>query len=152
MKQILVFCIIFFVSFCVYGQDVVLQDDNIFQEIQKSGKNTGKVKIYQDQKIENLVLTHIRKNEKQDGFMGFRIQVFFGSGGEAKKKAQEIKNDISNKYPGVEAHLIYDSPNFKLRLGDFRTKNDAFKFKIELEQDYPSAFIVEDFVDFPKLN
>jgi hypothetical protein len=145
---------IFFILSCsfLYSQEVVLQDDNIFNSIQKTGNNSGKVKIHQDQSIEDLVNSHIRLNEKQNGFLGYRVQVFFGSGGEAKKKAAEIKSGISSRYPDIKAHLIYETPNFKLRLGDFRSKNEAYKFKKELEEEYPSAFIVEDMIDFPKLN
>jgi len=152
MRYLLINIIILICTSLVSAQETEIQDDNIFKSLQKNNIHLGKVKIYQDQSLEALVVNHIKINERQNGFMGYRVQVFFGSGGEAKKKALEIKSKITSKYPDIEAHIIYDTPNFKLRLGDFRVKNDAYKFKKELEDEYPSAFIVEDMIDFPKLN
>jgi hypothetical protein len=152
MKYLIIFILLFLNTSCLFCQETDKPDENIFQILQQKNIHSGKVKIYQDPGIESLVINHIRKNDKQNGFMGYRVQVYFGSGSDAKKKATEIKSDFSSKYPDFEAHIIYDTPNFKLRLGDFRTKNEAYKFKKELEEEYPSAFIVEDMIDFPKLN
>jgi len=151
--RFLIFNIIFFLNITfLYSQNTDIQKNDIFADLKKNDPNSGKIKIYQEERIGLLVNKHINVSQKQNGFMGYRVQVFFGSGGEAKKKALEIKSKISTAYPDIEAHIIYETPNFKLRLGDFRTKNEAYKFKKQLSEEYPSAFIVEDIIDLPKLN
>ena len=40
-------------------------------------------------------------------------------------KDQKVK--FLSKYPEHEVHIKYDAPNFKVRVGDFRTKNEALK-------------------------
>jgi hypothetical protein len=46
-------------------------------------------------------------------------------------------------------HVKYISPNFRVRVGDFRTKNEALKLYREIKSNYPVAFIVADEIDFP---
>lgn len=152
MKVLIINIIIIFCSTILYCQSIDSLKNDIFTEIQKSETNSGKIKIYQEDRITGLVLKHIELNQNQNGFMGYRIQIYFGSGGVAKKKAEDMRDELEEIYPDVEAHIIYESPNFKLRVGDFRTKVEAYKFKIELSENYPSAFIVEDMIDFPILN
>lgn len=152
MKVLVINIIILFWTTILYCQSTDSTKTDIFTKLQMKESHSGNVKIYQEDRITGLVLKHIEINQKQNGFMGYRVQIYFGSGGEAKKKAGEIKKEIAELYPDVESHIIYESPNFKLRLGDFRTKVEAYKFKKELEDKYPSAFIVEDLIEFPKLN
>ena len=152
MKFLIFNILIFLYSTFLYSQNTEIQNNNIFADLQKIENHSGKIKIFQEERIEFLVSKHVNINQKQNGFMGYRVQIFFGSGGDAKKKALEIKSNVSTTYPDIEAHIIYETPNFKLRLGDFRTKNDAYKFKKQLSEEYPSAFIVEDIIDLPKLN
>jgi len=50
----------------------------------------------------------------------------------------------------MNAYLEYNVPNFQINVGDFRTKNEAFLKKKELEKIYPGAFIVSDIIDISK--
>jgi len=50
----------------------------------------------------------------------------------------------------VRAYLTFKAPNYKVRVGDFRTKLDAQRFLIELTADYPNAFIITDQINLPK--
>jgi hypothetical protein len=51
----------------------------------------------------------------------------------------------------VGAYIIYQQPNFKIRVGDFRTRLEAMKFLKELQLKYATAFIVRDDVKLPSL-
>ncbi|MFM9008490.1 MAG: SPOR domain-containing protein [Bacteroidota bacterium] len=79
---------------------------------------------------------------------GFRIQVFFGP---ERVKAQETKTQLSALYPENQAYLVYQQPNFKVRLGDFKTRLEASRFLQEVQGSYPGAFIVPDEVRLPEL-
>ncbi len=77
---------------------------------------------------------------------GFRIQIHFGS---ERNKAQEVRNDFISSFPETGAYLVYQQPNFKVRIGDFRTRLEATGFLKKLEARYKSAFIVPDEVKLP---
>ena len=77
---------------------------------------------------------------------GYRIQIYFGS---ERNKAQELKADFLKNFPETTAYLVYHQPNFKVRLGDFRTRLEAVGFLNKLGDRYTTAFIVTDEVKLP---
>ena len=54
-------------------------------------------------------------------------------------------------YPGIMAYVVYHEPNYKVRVGDFRTRIEAEGFMKRIMGEYPSAFVIKDKILFPKL-
>ena len=109
--------------------------------------DTGKVEIVQDFKVKELLKNHIELNSKGT-INGYRIKIHFGAD---KNLAYEVKRKFSEKFPDVPAYAKYDQPNFNIRVGDYRTKLEAYKFLKEVQLEFPSAFLVQDDIEFPKL-
>ena len=111
--------------------------------------DTGKVEYIQDGHITDLMNKKMLINEKRDGKVkGYRVQIHFGSDSD---KAKDIKSKFMQKFPSVAAHYLYEQPNFKIRVGDFRSRTEAFKFLKEISPDFPSSFIVQDDVELKEL-
>lgn len=108
----------------------------------------GNVEIIQDRRVDSLVSIHKKLNEEKQSMEGFRVQLFFGAD---RKKANDIKADFLQKYPEATAHLLYQQPNYKVRVGDFRTRLEAYKFYKTMITDFPSAFIVKDEIKLPEI-
>jgi len=106
--------------------------------------------IIQDPRVELLVKKHIQINQVLNTMDGFRIQVFSESGVNSKNKAQSVRDEFQVIYPAMGVYLSFKSPNYKVRIGDFRTKLDAQRFLIEISADYPNAFIIADQINLPK--
>lgn len=135
---------IFFVfPSCLYSQSLSDSD---------KPTTTGKVEIYQDVRVSELVEKNIQYNENQKGIPGYRIQIFFDSGNNARNKANIIKSEFMSKYPKIEAYLIFQEPNFKVRVGDFRIRIDAERFEKILQTNYQGSFVVIDEINLPKLD
>ncbi len=115
---------------------------------QTAAKDTGKVVIVQDEKVKQLVSNHIEINAKAP-IKGYRIKIHFGTD---KNKAKEIKAQFLSKFPDVPAYEKYDQPNFNIRVGDFRTKLEAYKFLKQVQVEFPAAFLVQDQIELPKLD
>ncbi|MGQ8336400.1 SPOR domain-containing protein [Sunxiuqinia sp. A32] len=118
----------------------------------QSPKISQAIQVQQDARIDSLLKTHIDMNKRLNGTDGFRLEIFFESGIGAREKALVTKTDFLRKYQDVTAYITFLSPNFKVRVGDFRTKNEALKLKARIKRDYPNAFIVKDIIQFPELN
>jgi hypothetical protein len=114
---------------------------------QTSPTDTAKFNVVQDSRINSLLEKHIQINSKAP-IKGYRVKIHFGSD---KSKAKEVKAKFISKFPDVPAYEKYDQPNFNIRVGDFRTKLEAYKFLKQLSADFPSAFIVQDDIDFPSI-
>ena len=105
--------------------------------------------IIQDKRVNELVLKHVLINEAKRGTMkGFRVQIHFGS---EKAKALDVKSKFMTEYKEISTYLDYQQPYFKIRVGDFRTKLEAYKLLQEISGDFPGAFIVTDDIELPKI-
>lgn len=114
-------------------------------------KKPGKVEIIQDSKVNTLVDKHIAFNENLKGIQGYRIQIYFDSGNNSKSKALSIKSEFSSKYPEVGSYVMFQEPNYKVRVGDFRNRIDATRFLKKIYEQFQNAFIVKDEINLPDI-
>ncbi len=115
-------------------------------------QSEGQKDIIQDSKIDELVQKHIKVNEIANTIPGFRINIFFQSGNNSKTNANQVKATFIAKYPEFEAYVVFDEPNFKVKVGDFRTRMEARGFVEKIKADFPDAFVIKDIIFFPKVN
>ncbi len=138
MKRVLTFIVIF-ISICAKGQNT------------GSSGNT-EINIIQDQKVNELVDKHIKLNKDHKIIYGYRIQIFFDSGINSKARAFAVKSDFMAQHPNSEeVYVLFQEPNYKVRVGDFRTSLDAQGFLSTIKNEYPNAFVVADEINFPRL-
>ena len=106
-----------------------------------SNRSKGHVEIKGDVAVTQLVQKHVELNERVRTIPGYRIQVASLSGTASKNRAFEMKDRIRELYPGVEAYVVFDEPNFKVKVGDFRTRLDAYVFLLRIRNDFPGTII-----------
>lgn len=98
-----------------------------------------------DPRLQQLVKKHSEVRQKVKR-RGYRIQIYFGAD---KAKAKEVKTRFLGRYPEkVRAYEVYEVPNFKIRVGDFRTRLEAYRFLKEIKAEFPTAFIVESEIEY----
>lgn len=114
--------------------------------IAQTNADTGKITLIQDRQIDELLVKHVEINSKTP-VKGYRVKIHFGAD---KNKAKEVKAKFIAQFPTVAAYEKYDQPNFNIRVGDFRTKLEAYKFLKEIQSEFPSAFIVQDEITLPE--
>ncbi len=123
----------------------------IFNLLHVNQLGWGKFSLTSSVNTDNIISKHINVNQKAKGFPGYRIQVFFASGTDAKNQANKLKTELRNSYPDYDVYILYEEPFFKVRMGNFRTKIEAYKLFKQVQESYPSAFIVDDLISFPNL-
>ncbi len=107
-------------------------------------QHTGKVEVIKDPQIDSLIAKRIELNRSSNlgsAVSGFRLQIFSGSD---RKIAYEEQARFKSLYPAIKTYISYIQPNYKVRIGDFRTKLDAEKLKDELKKYYPTVFIFSE--------
>ncbi len=101
----------------------------------------------QDSIANRLVEKHKKLNAVHQSMPGYRVQLYFGND---RNHANEMRTEFLHEYPKTGAYVLYHQPNFKLRVGDFKTRLEAVKFLKEIQTDYNTAFIVQDDVKLPE--
>jgi len=69
---------------------------------------------------------------------GYRVQVFSGNNSNAKSEGQTRENQIHLFFPEHNTYLTYGAPYWRLRIGDFRTNEEAADFAAELKKTFPA--------------
>ncbi|MBR4646600.1 MAG: SPOR domain-containing protein [Bacteroidales bacterium] len=79
---------------------------------------------------------------------GYRIQIAAYSGVNSKSQAEYAKNSFNNLFLYTKAYLIYNEPYFKVRVGNYFTRLQAYKDLETIKLTYPSAYIVPDKISY----
>jgi hypothetical protein len=74
---------------------------------------------------------------------GYRVQIYNGND---RTKATQIKIDFMRKFPGVRTYMTYVQPQFRVKVGDFRTRGDAQKLYEQVSVLYNPSMIVPDII------
>lgn len=75
---------------------------------------------------------------------GFRVQLTSESGQGSQARANEVKARFMGNFKDVNSYLVWEAPNFKIRVGDFRTKFEAAMFWKQIQAEFPNSYVVED--------
>lgn len=79
---------------------------------------------------------------------GYRIQLVAVA---SRNGAQSVYNEFKASYSDVSAYLSYNEPTFRVRVGDFKTRIDAYRFLIKIQGQFPGAFITKDKISFREI-
>lgn len=111
----------------------------------------GNVEIIKDDRIDNLVKQKgaIIPPATSPQISGFRVQLVFDSN---KKLIDEARSRFVSSYPKIDTYITYNAPNFVLKIGDFRTKQEADKVKDGLMRDFPTCFVVKEMINLPRID
>jgi hypothetical protein len=79
-------------------------------------------------------------------YKGYRVQV---SSTRTREDAFRTKSMLLTNFPEYKTYVMYQSPNFKVRIGNFIKKDDADKFRKQLAYFFPQGtYIVEDAIEY----
>ena len=120
---------------------IVLLPQLLLAQSYSTNRSRGRIEIKGDVAVSQLVQKHIELNERVRTIPGYRIQVASLSGTASKNRAFEMKERIRELYPGVEAYVVFDEPNFKVKVGEFRTRLEAYVFLQHIRGDFPGTII-----------
>ena len=97
------------------------------------GQN-GNIKINQNNKLDSIIKL---KKELNSKIQNLRIQIYSGD----RENAEQIIEEFIEIYNDTTADVIYETPNYKVWVGNFYTQLEADKRLIEIRKKFRSAFI-----------
>lgn len=112
---------------------------------QTSGSGSSHLEVMKDPRLDVLV-------QKQENLnmlalhhvSGYRIQVISTMD---RARALAAKAKLLSMFPSQECYLSYQSPYFRVRIGNFRKRSDAKALERQLEPYFPAGiFVVRDHV------
>ena len=116
MNKIIAYLIIFFCCANLFSQNKLVQ-------------------INKDNRIDTLLKL---KKEINKNTFNLKIQIFSG---ERDKALELIENHNEISYVNTTIELVYETPNYKVWIGDFYSQLEADKKLLMIKKKYPEAFI-----------
>ena len=96
-------------------------------------------KINENPKFLKLIELSKKANNEYFKFDYFSIQVYSGT----FKEADSIMNFVQEKYTGDSIYFFFETPNYKVHLGKYKSKIEAQKSLREVSKVFKSAFILK---------
>lgn len=112
------------------------------------------VRVHQDSLIEALLKEKIYGISEMIEIDGFRVQIFSSNRQQtAKEEALSLEKKMTDAL-STAVYVTYISPFWKVRLGNFRTYEEANAFKVQLITQFPElqgdTYIVRDKIQVRK--
>ena len=131
MKRLLFFCFIVFAKIS-FANDTII--------------------VNKDARIDMLSQKQVQQNKRAamltsgGQYKGFRLQVISTNN---REEAFRIKADLLTKFPEQKTYALFQSHNFKIRIGNFLRREEAEKFRAQVAKFYPDGvYIVEDAIEY----
>jgi hypothetical protein len=112
--------------------------------------STASVVVNKDPRIDLLVNKQIEINEvttrnSRRAAPGFRILVISSND---RNKVIDAKTKMYREFPELKAYMMYNSPFFRLKVGNFRERTDAEEYLSRIQRLYPTGvYIVPDTIE-----
>ncbi|MDG1475801.1 MAG: SPOR domain-containing protein [Vicingaceae bacterium] len=111
----------------------------------KSDSLQKKTTVIKDSRIDILGETY----KATYTLKGYRVQIHSGN---KRQPANQTRASFLRVHPKTKAHLDYEQPYYKVRVGDFKTKMEALKYKKFISKEFPNSFIVSDDIEINELS
>jgi hypothetical protein len=128
---------IFFFSFVLIAFGALAQD-------------TSSVVVHKDPRLDVLlkkqgdINTAIKKANARTA-RGFRVLVVNTN---KRDEAIAAKTKVYTNFPELKAYLVYQSPYFRLKVGNFKTREDAQQYQKSLGYYFPKGvFVIPDTIE-----
>ena len=139
-----------------------LKAQNMITDLETSKAGEGTVRITCDPKINELLGTptssprpseSISGSENASKSIGYRIQIYMDNSPKAKNEVTRIQSLFNGTFPDVGTYVNYNAPNWRVFVGDFRTKDEANAFKQNIQNSLPELgremYIVPSRINLP---
>ncbi|MCB0768158.1 MAG: SPOR domain-containing protein [Flavobacteriales bacterium] len=117
----------------------------LFPHQQDTIPRMGDVQLTFGPGVERLLAAYGEHKHRTDGY---RVQIFLGD----RTTAETTKRTFLQKNPEVPVYLSWLAPNFRLRVGDCRTRLEAEHLLHEVKTTFPGSYIVPDEIEMPRVD
>lgn len=117
---------------------------------QQASLDTSTVVIHKDPRLDLLVKKQAEINEETTRnarrvAKGFRLLVINTN---KRDEAMNAKAKLYQYFPELKSYLLYQSPYFKLKAGNFKERKDAETYQKKLNAFFPNGvFVMNDVIE-----
>lgn len=107
--------------------------------VSNSFSQESTINVLQDSKFEQLLTEKRKINATITTNDRYRVQIYSGESDVAKKTLAEYRKDSKN----IEATIIFNTPNYKVWVGNFKTRIEGERNWEELKIKFPNSLLIK---------
>lgn len=104
-----------------------------------STEDGGNVVVIEGEGVSDAILA-VEGQRRSKEVSGFRVVIFSDNGQYAGDNADAVLQEFKTLYPRINAYLVYESPYFKVSVGDCLSMEEAQILMAKILGNYPKAF------------
>ena len=104
--------------------------------------------VNQTQQVRQALDNYVQGNIEKP-IQGYRIRVFYDNSPQARTKSEAIEQSLKSQFKETGVYRSFESPNYKVLIGNFRSKDEALRIYNALKKTYPTAYIIKDNIEYP---
>ncbi|GEL09959.1 hypothetical protein SAMN05192550_1023 [Flavobacterium glycines] len=105
----------------------------------KISAQEAKINIQQNPKFEQLLNEKRKINSSIAVNELYKIQIYSG----VSDKAKSTLNECKQLFTDLDGTIVFNTPNYKVWIGNFRNRIDAERKLIEIKKTYTNAFLIK---------
>jgi hypothetical protein len=135
---------IFSCIFCICAMQALSQDTITFPQDTILVRKDGRLDILN---AKQASLNKVASRMTSTGlYHGYRLQVLSTR---SRDEAYQLKSELLQRFPEQKSYVLFQSPYFKIRFGNFVDRADAIRYKSTLSSIYPQViYVVNDNVEY----
>ena len=98
----------------------------------------GSVVINQDKDLVKLLSIKKDMNLNENDSDRYKIQIYSGN---SLGSAEKAKSKIRSKTPNLPATLEFETPNYKVWVGNFRSRLEADRSLVKVQKEFQNDFV-----------
>ncbi|MFI8378469.1 SPOR domain-containing protein [Leeuwenhoekiella sp. NPDC079379] len=100
---------------------------------------SGKSNIIQDSRIPELLSLKSKMTNNDELVDRYKIQLYYGT----VTGANSVHSKYKSRYDEWEPKIVYESPNYKVWVGNFRNRLEADRALLQVQKLFPNAFVMK---------
>lgn len=103
----------------------------------------GTIIVESSEKIKTIIAKKKAYNRNLKEVKGYKIQLFNGS----EQGAYRIRDRFSSMFPKTNIKIKFFSPEWKVRVGNYKTRLEADRALLEIKEAFPGAIILPAMIE-----
>jgi len=100
-------------------------------------QKAGEVHVQTSPQIKNVIAKKIAYNKALKPVKKYKIQLFYGS----EQGAKRVSNEFNATFSDLRAVLKFNSPDWKVLVGAFKTRLEADRALVDIKKEFPDATV-----------
>lgn len=101
--------------------------------------------IFLDSAVYRMQQLYLKQSPNKD-ITGYRIQIFNGS----RRESLQMRSRFIDAFPGIPVYSIYEQPEFKIQVGDYRSRIEAERALMRIQEVFSGSLVLKTTINFPQ--